>query len=74
MTNYVANFDRLYQTDFSPSLMNRSRLGKHPQQVLNDAVKMCGLITLASKGTHIQEAISKVIQTVSRDLVCVLEL
>ncbi len=35
---------------------------------------MRGLITPASKETHIQKAIFEAIQTVSRNLVCMLEL
>ena len=70
MANYVTAFNRLYQAGFSPNLVERPRLEKHLQKVLNDVVKMRGLITPASKETHIQKAI----QTVSRNLVCMLEL
>jgi uncharacterized membrane protein YccC len=54
--------------------VERPRLEKHLQKVLNDVVKMRGLITPASKETHIQKAIFEAIQTVSRNLVCMLEL
>jgi uncharacterized membrane protein YccC len=57
-----------------PNLVERPRLEKHLQKVLNDVVKMRGLITPASKETHIQKAIFEAIQTVSRNLVCMLEL
>ena len=50
------------------------RLEKHLQTILNDVVKMRGLITPASKETHIQKSIFEAIQTVSRNLVCMLEL
>lgn len=74
MANYVTAFNRVYQAGFSPNLIERPRLEKHLQKILNDAVKMRGLITPASKETHIQKAIFEAIQTVSRNLVCMLEL
>ena len=54
--------------------MERPRLEKHLQSILNDVVKMRGLIVPASKETHIQKAIFEAIQTVSRNMVCMLEL
>lgn len=74
MANYVTVFNRIYQAGFSRNLVERPRLEKHMQKVLNDVVKMRGLITPASKETHIQKAIFEAIQTVSRNMVCVLEL
>lgn len=74
MANYVTALNRLYQAGISPNLVERPRLEKHLQKVLNDVVKMRGLITPASKETHIQKAIFEAIQTVSRNLVCMLEL
>lgn len=74
MANYVTAFNRVYQAGFSPNLIERPRLEKHLQKILNDVVKMRGLITPASKETHIQKAIFEAIQTVSRNLVCMLEL
>ncbi|MEI9481898.1 FUSC family protein [Enterobacter cancerogenus] len=74
MANYVTAFNRVYQAGFSPNLVERPRLEKHLQKILNDVVKMRGLITPASKEIHIQKAIFEAIQTVSRNLVCMLEL
>ena len=74
MANYVTAFNRVYQAGFSPNLIERPRLEKHLQKILNDVVKMRGLITPTSKETHIQKAIFEAIQTVSRNLVCMLEL
>jgi len=74
MANYVTAFNRVYQAGFSPNLVERPRLEKHLQTILNDVVKMRGLITSASKETHIQKSIFEAIQTVSRNLVCMLEL
>ncbi|ECM8655539.1 hypothetical protein YG90_20535 [Salmonella enterica subsp. enterica serovar Enteritidis] len=42
--------------------------------MLNDVVKMRGLITPASKETRIQKSIFEAIQTINRNLVCMLEL
>ncbi len=74
MANYVTAFNRVYQAGFSPNLVERPRLEKHLQKILNDVVKMRGLIAPVSKETHIQKAILEAIQTVSRNLVCMLEL
>ena len=74
MANYVTNFNRVYQAGFSPNLVERPRLEKHLQNILNDVVKMRGLIVPASKETHIQKASFEAIQTVSRNIVCMLEL
>ncbi len=74
MANYVTAFNRVYQAGFSVNLVERPRLEKHLQKILNDVVKMRGLITPASKETHIQKAIFEAIQTVSRNMVCMLEL
>lgn len=74
MANYVTAFNRVYQAGFSPNLVERPRLEKRLQTILNDVVKMRGLITPASKETHIQKSIFEGIQTVSRNLVCMLEL
>jgi len=74
MASYVTSFNRVYQAGFSPNLVERPRLEKHLQKILNDVVKMRGLIVPASKETHIQKAIFEAIQTVSRNMVCMLEL
>ena len=74
MANYVTAVNRVYQAGFSPNLVERARLEKHLQKILNDIVKMRGIIAPASKETHIQKSIFEAIQTVSRNLVCMLEL
>lgn len=74
MANYVTAFNRVYQAGFSPNLVERPRLEKHMQKILNDVVKMRGIIAPASKETRIQKSIFEAIQTVSRNLVCMLEL
>ena len=74
MAHYVTQFNRVYQAGFSPNLVERPRLEKRLQKMLNDVVKMRALITPASKETHIQKSIFEAIQTVNRNLVCMLEL
>ncbi len=74
MAAFVTQFNRLYQAGFSPNLVERPHLEKHLQKVLNDVVKIRGLITPASKETHIQKSVFEGIQTMSRNLVCMLEL
>lgn len=74
MAQYVTEFNRLYQTGFSPNLLEKPRIERHLQKVLSDVVRMRGLITPASKETHIHKSIFEGIQTVNRNLVCMLEL
>ena len=75
MANYVTAFNRVYQAGFPLESGRTSPAGKasanDPQRC---GVKMRGLITPASKETHIQKSIFEAIQTVSRNLVCMLEL
>lgn len=74
MASYVTELNRLYQTAFSPNLLERPRLERRCQKILNDVVKMRGLIAPASKEIHIQRSVFEGIQTINRNLVCMLEL
>ena len=74
LAHCVTAYNRVYQAALSPNLLERPRLDKHLQQLLSDVVKMRGLITPASKETRIQRSIFEAIQTVNRNLVCMLEL
>ena len=74
MADYVTRLNRVYQAGSSPNLLERPRLEKPLQQMLNDVVKMRALIAPASKETPAQKAIFEAIQTVNRNLVCMLEL
>lgn len=74
LAHCVTAYNRVYQAALSPNLLERPRLDKHLQQLLSDVVKMRGLITPASKETRIQKSIFEAIQTVNRNLVCMLEL
>ncbi len=74
LAHCVTAYNRVYQAALSPNLLECPRLDKHLQQLLSDVVKMRGLITPASKETRIQKSIFEAIQTVNRNLVCMLEL
>jgi uncharacterized membrane protein YccC len=74
MANFVTAFGRVYNAGFSPNLLERPRLEKHLHQVLSDVVRMRALIGPSSKETRIQKSIFEAIQTVSRNMVCTLEL
>ena len=70
----LTEYNRVYQSAFSPNLLERPRLESHLQKLLTDAVKMRGLIAPASKETRIPKSIYEGIQTINRNLVCMLEL
>lgn len=74
MANYVTAYNRVYQAGFSRNLVERPRLDKPMQTLLNDVVKMRGFIAPSCKETHIQKSIFEGIQTVSRNMLCILEL
>lgn len=74
MADFMTSFGRIYNAGFSPNLLERPRLEKPLQKVLNDVVKMRGLIVPASKETRIQKSIFEAIQTINRNMVCTLEL
>jgi len=74
MATFAHTFTRLSQAGFSPNLVERPRLDKSLHAMLSDVVKMRALIVPASKETHIQKSVFEAIQTVSRNLVCTLEL
>ncbi|HHV9075471.1 TPA: hypothetical protein ACUSSR_004657, partial [Shigella flexneri] len=69
----LTEYNRVYQSAFSPNLLERPRLESHLQKLLTDAVKMRGLIAPASKETRIPKSIYEGIQTINRNLVCMLE-
>ncbi|NUU67318.1 FUSC family protein [Enterobacteriaceae bacterium BIT-l23] len=74
MADFFTGFDRLQQAGLSPNLVERPRLDKPLQKLLNDVVKLRALIGPSSKETHINKGILEAIQTVSRNIVCTLEL
>ncbi|VFT77217.1 inner membrane protein [Klebsiella aerogenes] len=74
MASYVTNFNRLYQAGFSPNLVDRAAAGKASPTGAERRRQNARADHPRSKETHIQKAIFEAIQTVSRNLVCMLEL
>ena len=68
----LTEYNRIYQSAFSPNLLERPHLETHLQKLLTDAVKMRGLIAPASKETRIPKSIYEAIQTINRNLICML--
>src|SRR5699024_6030115 len=54
---FLTDYNRLYQTAFSPNLIERPRLDKQIQELLNEVVKMRALLAPASKETGIPKSI-----------------
>lgn len=71
---FLTDYNRLYQTALSPNLIERPRLDKQIQELLNEVVKMRALLAPASKETGIPKSILEAIHTINRNLVCMLEL
>lgn len=74
MAEFIRCFNRLQQAALSHNLVERPRLEKQLQQMLSKVVKLRTLITPASKEMHIQKTVFEEIQTVSRNIICTLEL
>ncbi|MBK4715966.1 MULTISPECIES: FUSC family protein [Tenebrionibacter/Tenebrionicola group] len=74
LADFLNTFNQLQQAALSPNLVERPRLDKPLQAMLGEVVKMRTLMEPASKETHIHKAIFEGIQTVSRNIVCTLEL
>lgn len=74
MAAFIAEFDQLHHAGFSPNLLERPRLEKALALMLSNVEKIHTLVTPASKETHIQKNIFDGIQTVSRNMICTLEL
>jgi len=74
MATFVQAFSKIYTAGFSPNLVERPRLEKPLQKILNDVVKMRALIGPAGKETRIQKSVFEAIQTINRNMVCTLEL
>lgn len=74
MAQFFTNFVRLSHAGFSPNLVDRPRLEKPFQKMLNHVVKLRTLIGPASKETHVHKGIFEAIQTLDRNIVVTLEL
>ncbi|MFT4464666.1 MAG: FUSC family protein [Sodalis sp. (in: enterobacteria)] len=65
---------KIYSAYISPNVIERPRLEGRLKTVLNDVVKIRALLTPASKETSLPKPVMESIQTLSRNMVCVLEL
>lgn len=65
---------KLYAAYVSPNIIERPRLEKRLKALLSDVVKTRALMLPASKETGLPKPVLEAIQTLSRNLVCVLEL
>lgn len=74
MMNSLQTVGQLYSAYFSPNMIERPRLEPQHKQLLTQVVKLRGLIAPASKETHIAKPVFEAVQTLSRNLVCTLEL
>ncbi|CAI2471357.1 FUSC family protein [Serratia ficaria] len=74
MADCLQNAGRIYSAYLSPNVIERPRLEPQLKDLLNQVVKLRGLIVPGSKETHIPRAVFEAVQTLSRNLVCTLEL
>lgn len=65
---------KIYAAYISPNVIERPRLEGRLKTVLNDVVKIRARLTPASKETGLPKPVMESIQTLSRNMVCVLEL
>lgn len=74
MAECLQNVGQIYGAYLSPNMVERPRLEPRLKALLSEVVKLRGLITPASKETHIPKPVFEAVQTLSRNLVCTLEL
>ena len=74
MADCLENVSKIYGAYLSPNMIERPRLEPQLKDLLNKVVKLRGLIVPSSKETHIPKAVFEAVQTLSRNLVCTLEL
>lgn len=65
---------KIYAAYISPNVIERPRLEGRLMTVLNDVVKIRALLTPASRETGLPKPVMESIQTLSRNMVCVLEM
>ncbi|WP_411706389.1 FUSC family protein [Edaphovirga cremea] len=74
MSSCLHSLSKIYSAYLSPNMVERPHLENKLKGVLTQVVKMRALIAPSSKETRIQNEVFEAIQTVSRNLVCTLEL
>jgi uncharacterized membrane protein YccC len=74
MADCLQSVGQIYGAYLSPNMIERPRLEPRLKNLLSQVVKLRGLIAPASKETHIAKPVFEAVQTLSRNLVCTLEL
>ncbi len=73
MADCLETVGKIYGAYLSPNMIERPRLEPRLKNLLGDVVKLRALIAPASKETHIAKPVFEAVQTLSRNLVCTLE-
>jgi len=74
MADYLTSLNKLYSAWLSPNMLERPHLEGKLKKSMNQMVKMRALFAPASKESHIPREVFDAIQTLSRNLLCTLEL
>jgi uncharacterized membrane protein YccC len=74
MADSLQSVGQIYNAYLSLNVVERPHLEPRLKELLTQVVKQRALITPSSKETHIPKAVFEAIQTLSRNLVCTLEL
>src|SRR5471032_302170 len=74
MADYLMSLNKLYSSWLSPNMLERPHLQGKLKTAMSQMVKMRALFAPASKESHIPREVFDAIQTLSRNLLCTLEL
>lgn len=74
MADCLQSVGQIYGAYLSPNMLERPRLERRMKQLLAQVVKLRGLLQPASEETPIPEQVFEAVQTLTRNLVCTLEL
>lgn len=74
MADYLMSLNKLYSAWLSPNMLERPHLHGKMKTSMSQMVKMRSLFAPASKESHIPREVFDAIQTLSRNLLCTLEL
>ncbi|EKN3737921.1 FUSC family protein [Yersinia enterocolitica] len=74
MSDNLRAINQIYAAYLSPNVIERPRLEPKLKAALSQSVKMRTFIAPASKESHINKDVFEAIQTLSRNLICTLEL
>ncbi|MFZ4831702.1 FUSC family protein [Rouxiella sp. Mn2063] len=74
MAAYLKSLNKLYSAWLSPNMIERPRLHLKLKQAMSQMIKMRALHAAASKESHVSREVFDAIQTLSRNLICTLEL